>query len=108
MAAYMIAYLEVTDRERFDEYRRAAGPTFAPYGGHPIVVDGRLEVLEGMIHPKSIVVVEFESLDDAKRWYAAEYATTIPLRRQSANSSLILVDGLPASRGGPRATSSDA
>jgi uncharacterized protein (DUF1330 family) len=47
--------------------RRAAGPTFAPYGGRPIVVDGHSEVIEGMIHPKSVVVVEFESLDDAKR-----------------------------------------
>ena len=32
MPAYVITYLEVTDRERFDEYRRLAGPTFAPYG----------------------------------------------------------------------------
>jgi uncharacterized protein (DUF1330 family) len=40
MPAYVITYLEVTDRERFDEYRRLAGPTFARYGGTPIVVDG--------------------------------------------------------------------
>jgi uncharacterized protein (DUF1330 family) len=93
MPAYVITYLEITDRERFDEYRRLAGPTFAPYGGKPVVVDGRFEVLEGMINPKSIVVIQFESFEDAKRWYAAEYAATIPLRNQSANSSLILVDG---------------
>ena len=93
MAAYVIVYLEVTDGERFEEYRRAAGPTFAPYGGKPIVVDGRFEVLEGMIHPRSVVVVEFESVEQAKRWYAAEYAATIPLRQQSASSSLILVEG---------------
>jgi uncharacterized protein (DUF1330 family) len=93
MPAYVITYLEVTDRERFDEYRRLARPTFAPYGGKPVVVDGRFEVLEGMINPKSIVVIQFESYEDAKRWYAAEYAATIPLRNLSANSSLILVDG---------------
>lgn len=95
MPAYVIAYLEVTDPKRFDEYRRLAGPTFAPYGGKPIVVDGRMEVLEGMIRPKSVVVIEFESLEQAKRWYAAEYAETIPLRRQAADSCLILVDGVP-------------
>jgi len=93
MAAYVIAYLEVTDPARFEEYRRAALPTFAPYGGKAIVVDGRFEVLEGMVHPKSIVVVEFESLERAKQWYAAEYARTIPMRQQSASSSLILVEG---------------
>ncbi len=96
MPAYVITYLEVTDQEGFDEYRRAAGPTFARYGGKPIVVDGRFEVLEGMINPKSIVVVQFERYEDAKRWYAAEYAATIPLRNRSASSSLILVDGYEA------------
>jgi uncharacterized protein (DUF1330 family) len=93
MPAYVIAYLEVTDRERFDEYRRRAFATFAPYGAKPIVVDGRFEVLEGMVAPKSVVVVEFETYEEAKRWYAAEYAATIPLRQQSASASLILVDG---------------
>ena len=95
MAAYAIAYLDVTDPKAFDDYRRVAGPTFAPYGGRPLVVDGRFEILEGMIHPRSVVVVEFESLERAQQWYASpEYAKTIPLRQQAANSSLILVDGL--------------
>ena len=102
MAAYVVAYLEVTDPKAFDVYRRAAGPTFGPYGGRPLVVDGRFEVLEGMIHPRSVVVVEFESFERAQQWYAsAEYAKTIPLRQQAANSSLILVDGLTRSATAP-------
>src|SRR5262249_27732117 len=95
MPAYVIAYLEVTDQARFDEYRRAAFHTFAKYGAKPIVVDGRARVLEGMVHPKSIVIVEFETFEQAEAWYGDEYAATIPMRRQSADSSLILVDGLP-------------
>ena len=93
MAAYVIAFLDVTDPQAFEEYRRAAGPTFAPYGGKPVVIDGRFEVLEGMIHPRSIVVIEFESYERAKAWYAAEYARTIPMRQRAAESSLILVEG---------------
>jgi uncharacterized protein (DUF1330 family) len=61
MAAYVIAFLEATDPEAFVAYRQVAGPTFAPFGGKPVVVDGRFEVLEGMVHPKSIVVIEFET-----------------------------------------------
>jgi uncharacterized protein (DUF1330 family) len=96
MAAYVITYLEVTDRQAFDAYRRVAGPTFAPYGGRPIVVDGTFEVLEGMIQPKSVVVIEFDTMEQARRWYASpEYAKTIPMRQAAANSSLILVEGLP-------------
>ncbi len=67
MASYVITYLEVTDKHAFDAYRRAAGPTFAPYGGRPVVVDGPFEVLEGMIQPKSIVVVEFDTMEQARR-----------------------------------------
>lgn len=100
MAAYVIALLDVTDPERFDEYRRAAGPTFAPYGGKPLVVDGQLQILEGMVHPKSVVVIEFESFEQAQRWYGAEYAKTIPMRQRAAESCLFLVDGLPAKRAG--------
>ena len=48
-----------------------------------------------MIHPRSVVVIEFESYERAQAWYVSlEYAKTIPLRQQAANASLILVDGL--------------
>ena len=94
MPAYVITFLDVTDPKAFEDYRRVAGPTFAPFGGKPIVVDGRFEVLEGMIHPRSIVVIEFESYERAKEWYAsAEYAKTVPMRQRAANSSLLLVEG---------------
>jgi len=103
MPAYVITYLEVTDSKAFEAYRKVAGPTFAPFGGKPLVVGGRFEVLEGMVRPKSVVVVEFENLETAKRWYASpEYARAIPLRQQAAESSLILVDGLAAPGGAPR------
>jgi uncharacterized protein (DUF1330 family) len=98
----MIAYLQVTDPKAFEAYRKVAGPTFAPYGGKPVVVDGRFEVLEGMVNPKSVVVIQFESVEAAKRWYASpEYAKTIPLRQQAAETSLILVEGLPSSGSAP-------
>ena len=95
MAAYIIAYLKVTDPEAFNPYRKEAGPTFAPYGGKPLVVDGPFEVLEGMVNPKSIVVVEFDSMEQAKKWYnSPEYARTIPMRQRAAESSLILIEGM--------------
>ncbi len=95
MPAYVIAYLHVTDPKAFEAYRKLAAATFAPYGGTAVVVDGRFEVLEGMVNPKSIVVIQFESVEAAKRWYASpEYAKLIPRRQQAAETSLILVEGL--------------
>lgn len=96
MPAYVITYLEVTDPDAFQAYRKVAGPTFAAYGGKPIVVDGQFEVLEGMVEPKSVVVIEFESMEQARRWYASpEYAKTIPMRQSAASASLVLVEGVP-------------
>jgi uncharacterized protein (DUF1330 family) len=100
MAAYVIAYLEVTDPEAFATYQAAAFPTIAPYGGRPLVAGGSLEVVEGMIHPKSVVIVEFDTLEQARKWYASpEYATTIPMRQRAANANLVIVEGLPPKRG---------
>ena len=60
------------------------------------MVDGQLEVLEGMVEPKSVVVIEFESMEQARRWYASpEYAKTIPMRQSAASASLVLVEGVP-------------
>ena len=94
MPAYVIAYLEVTDPAAFDAYQKEAFPTLASYGGKPVVAGGRLEILEGMVRPESVVVVEFESLAQARKWYASpEYARAIPMRQRAANTSLILVEG---------------
>jgi uncharacterized protein (DUF1330 family) len=100
MAAYVIAYLEVTDPEAFAAYQAAAFPTIAPYGGRPVVAGGPFEVVEGMIRPKAVVVVEFDTLDQARKWYASpDYAKTIPMRQRAANSSLVIVEGLSPKRG---------
>ena len=97
MPAYVVAYLEVTDSQTFNVYRQAAVSTLAPFGGKPLVVDGKFDVLEGMVHPKSVVVLEFPSAEQARRWYASgEYRQALPLRQRSANTSLLVVEGLPA------------
>ena len=95
MAAYLIVYLDVTDAEAFDAYRRAAVPTVAAHSGKPVVFNGAFEVLEGMIYPKSVVVVEFPSVEQAKRWYESpEYSQLIPQRQRAASSHVVLVEGL--------------
>lgn len=103
MAAYIITYLDVTEPTSFEAYRQAAVPSLTLYQGRPLVVDGQVEVLEGMIRPQAIVVLEFETVEQAKRWYTSpEYAPTIPLRQQSAESSVILVEGMSIPWSSPR------
>jgi uncharacterized protein (DUF1330 family) len=41
-------------------------------------------------------VLEFESMEQARRWYESpEYQQAVPLRQRSSTSSLLLVEGLP-------------
>jgi uncharacterized protein (DUF1330 family) len=95
MSAYLIVHLEITDPAAFEAYRKVAGPTLAPYGGKALAAFGRFEVMECMIHPKSVLVIEFPSVEQAKKWYASpEYAPLIAQRQRAANSTVILTEGL--------------
>ena len=95
MPAYMIVDLEVKNPEGFAEYARAVGPTFAPYGGKLIVRPGAVEVLEGGWTPKSIVILQFPSMDALKRWYnSPEYKPLIAKRQSASTANLIAVEGL--------------
>lgn len=94
MPAYIIVELEVTDPQSFDEYRQQVPATIAQYGGRYVVRGGQTETLEGGWDPKRIVVLEFASVDQAKRWYnSEEYRGPKALRFRAATSKAILVEG---------------
>jgi uncharacterized protein (DUF1330 family) len=64
------------------------------YGGKYIVRGGKVEVLEGPWRPNRMVVIEFASFDEAKRWYRfPEYQAALQGRLRSAESKVIIVDG---------------
>lgn len=94
MPAYIIVELDVTDPQSFDAYRQQVPATIAQYGGRYVVRGGQTESLEGGWDPKRIVVLEFASMDQAKRWYhSEEYRDPKALRFRSATSKAILVEG---------------
>jgi uncharacterized protein (DUF1330 family) len=94
MPAYFIVDLEVTDAAGFDEYRKLVPDTIAKYGGRYLVRGGRTETLEGDWQPQRVVVLEFPSVEQAKRWYnSEEYRDPKALRWRTAKANLILVEG---------------
>ena len=94
MAGYVIADVEVTDPELFAEYRKLVSATIDKYGGKYLARGGDSEVVEGDWTPHRTVVIEFESMDRAREWYhSEEYAPALKMRLDSANSSVIIVDG---------------
>ena len=95
MAGYMIADVDVTDPEGFEEYRKLVSATIETYGGRYVVRGGAVEPVEGEWNPRRLVIIEFESVARAKEWYySPEYAGPKDMRHQSANTNAIFVEGL--------------
>ena len=69
MPAYVIADIEITDAAGYEEYRRRVPATVAQYGGRYLVRGGAAETLEGDWQPRRLVVLEFPSIAQARRWY---------------------------------------
>jgi uncharacterized protein (DUF1330 family) len=95
MAAYVIADLTITDPQGFEEYRQMVPATIAKYGGKYVVRGGQMETLEGKWEPKRLVIIEFESAERAKQWWACEeYREAKALRQRTAQTNLIVVEGV--------------
>lgn len=95
MPAYVIVETDVRDPEQYERYRAAAAAAIAAGGGRYIARGGELAVLEGDWRPKRIVVLEFEDLEAAKRWYdSPEYREAKQLRKGAATLQAVAVEGL--------------
>lgn len=95
MRAYLVLNIEVTDPDRYAEYVKTAGATVAQYGGRYLVRGGRAERLEGQVEPGRVVVLEFDTIERARAWWASEeYAGPKAVRRSAANTEMILVEGV--------------
>jgi uncharacterized protein (DUF1330 family) len=95
MPAYFIVDNEVTDHAGFEEYRTQVPGTVEKYGGKFLVRGGAVQTLEGDWKPKRIVVTEFASIAQARRWYdSEEYRPLKALRLHTARGSVVLVEGV--------------
>lgn len=95
MAAYVIAEIDVTDPKGYEEYRKLGPPAVAAYGGKFVARGGKTEVLEGGWAPKRLVVLEFESVERAKEWWASnEYSAAKQVRQKTAVTNMIVVEGV--------------
>jgi uncharacterized protein (DUF1330 family) len=95
MAAYMVVDLTVNDPEGFAQYREMVPPTIAAYGGRYLARGGAITPMEGGWDPKRITVLEFPSVEQAKAWWdSPEYAEAKALRMRTAETRMIIVEGL--------------
>lgn len=96
MAAYLLAEASVTDPVAYETYKQLAQTAIAQYGGRYLVRGGASEVLEGgWGKPPRLVVVEFESVEQAKKFYdSPEYRAARAARKEAADMNMLVVQGV--------------
>jgi uncharacterized protein (DUF1330 family) len=95
MPAYVIIETDITDPEQYQHYKAASPAPIAAGGGRFLVRGGELAVLEGDWHPPRLVLLEFDDLEAAKRWYGSPaYQEAKKLRAGAASFRAVAVQGV--------------
>jgi uncharacterized protein (DUF1330 family) len=64
------------------------------HGGRYLVRGGELHAIEGDLGLKRLVILEFPSIEAARRFYGSpEYTLLLTLRQETARSDIVLVEG---------------
>jgi len=96
MAAYIVARVNVTDWNAYREYMRHTPRVIQKFGGRFIARGGETMTLEGPVEKLRLVLMEFPSLDHAKRFYeSADYAKTKKIREGGGEAQFVAIDGYP-------------
>lgn len=85
MSAYFTASYQIDDPDMYQQYIAGVMPTLANYKVKPLVAGHEHKAVEGTPNPV-VVILEFESMDEAESWYNSdEYQKVLPLRLNSTS-----------------------
>jgi len=94
MSAYIIALIEIHDRDEYKKYQEGFRAIFSQYDGEILVVEEAPTLLEGQWPYTRTVVIRFSDEKEAKRWYESDqYQTLARHRFLAAKTQLILAKG---------------
>ena len=95
MPAYIVAMVTITDPDAYKEYAALAGPATAKYGGKFLARGGKIDVLEGKFDHTRLVISEFESIEQAKKFYhSPEYQEARQKRLVAADFNMVVTEGV--------------
>lgn len=98
-AYFFFDMLAVTEPEKLDRYRQVVRATVERYGGRYLTVGGQCDVVEGEWRPVFPVLIEFPSLEHARRWYdSEEYRDPKALRLAAARGNAVFIEGTDFAR----------
>ena len=95
MPEYVLGVLNgVKDGPAFEAYEHVAAPTIAQYGGKRVFLSSSVEAGDGGWSSMGIILFEFDSVEQAKKWYnSPEYQAVVSQRINSTDSAVVLIDG---------------
>mgnify|MGYP006128049605 FL=1 len=95
MPAYVLGDITINDPELYKSYTALTPATIEKYGGRFVIRGGTQELIEGDWQPGRMVMLEFDDMAAAKRWYdSPEYSEARAIRQRAATGSLLVVEGL--------------
>jgi len=99
MTTYLIADTKVHDAENYERYKALARPVAERYGGEYLARGGELRVDDDDLWtPSRLVIIAFPDLAAANAFLDSdEYAPIKAMRREFADSTVVVVEGAPAS-----------
>lgn len=95
MAAYLLAQVQINDRDGFRDYTHAFAPTLAPFGGKVLAADDNAQSVEGTWPAGRVVIIEFDTVDTAQAWYQSDaYQQISSIRRANSDATMVVVGGI--------------
>jgi uncharacterized protein (DUF1330 family) len=95
MACYLIAQINVRDKEGYKKYLDGFDEVFRNYKGIIMAADKDPAVLEGEWQYPRTVLMRFPDVEEAMRWYRSpQYQKLAKIRRRASDSNIVLVRGM--------------
>ncbi len=95
MSHYIIAQIEIVDREEYGKYEAGFTEIFSKFDGSVLSVDEQPKLLEGSWPHTRTVLIEFPSEQSALDWYFSdEYQALAKHRFASSSANIAIIAGL--------------
>ncbi|MAE95662.1 MAG: hypothetical protein CL910_13475 [Deltaproteobacteria bacterium] len=95
MPVYIVAQIQIEDREGYARYEAGFMEVFAEFEGEILGVDEAVQTVEGDWPYTRTVLLRFPDADEARRWYESpRYQELLAHRQQASQANIILMHGM--------------
>ncbi|MDH5737654.1 MAG: DUF1330 domain-containing protein [Gammaproteobacteria bacterium] len=95
MSVYVIAQIQIHDRDKYSEYEAGFMEIFASYNGKLLSVEESPQVLEGDWSFTRTVLLQFPTGEEAGAWYYSdEYQALAQHRFAASGANIALINAL--------------